>query len=1092
MSSHEASSSSPDTERDLSVIDPADKAGTRAREIAINPFPVIEAAETSKACDKLRSLARSYLDGKHRSDFALRLRTQGFNNVCLPGRRWTEDQAGAHRYDVSEDNARVFAALACQLGNELEWSTKETPYPNYAAMQLLFDSTRAPGIVGEAAIHRLSLMPIETMRQHCVECGNANKYRTLDLGHIAELALQREDKSEEGIPKIRSAAACLLYGRSFEAQSNLSAARFSETVHRLPFSDRVIADATEYALANQLIDARELVDTLDKAMFERLNTPHHPDGFEGFAKQFDMSVDDITRLREIGDRAEALLNNPTVRSARHKKMMDDFQAAIIRLLTDGAGYKPAVWKTVMSRTAITCRPNQQVIFAGKSETDAKTESLAVDLAGGTHASDQASDDTEFSPVEVNLAGRTHDTAMAAERIINSTRLPGVTHFCARGDGPEYCVKSTEDARLVAGTLERTDPDLKPIADALRENVKLDGQEEAGVAVAADLSITELAQLASSENGDLSNPMLAKLAKLHEEQNDDDNLVELIGTDFLLAAKEMVERQQKPFFDELNTRAIAHQNELLAEFDRTAGDRYEGVPPEQLLATLSLKSTEIALASTLQEMEAEGKTPPEPKYEGSLDAWKAALNISAHARRKMLRLVQRLALRKEHVSAYALTMLGFDHLGSDAKEVSKMGIRRQRLAAEASADSSFPYQVPLFFEAEDQKHLKTLCDTIGADRFAELIDEAREDDDDNPTRIAELQVSALHRVQAETSRYSYASPIAQHEIGTALPIYASKYQSGNCLSGLWVKLSALLKCGFRPLDMQFCHVNRWGDGHYSCGGHAMGLVQDELKRMFPVDNGWGVVNGVQFTTQFCQTEKMGQDVAELFEIRRTDPVRVKITPEMAKMYRFHEDMIVLPLFQGIAAEHMLSVALTLENEGKMEEAKAALELALTYNPCHPAVFYHLGLMKFNKNDYQGAQNDFDDALSNYNDHLHTHLAYGELCLSMGDAKQAKHHFDIVANSPHKIWDDERGNRSMRNHAQYYLSLSDDELLKYWFTPEDESKQRREASRPVIISAVMGEEGIEPNLVQASRLWGHLQQEVEQGGMIIDADFKPVGD
>lgn len=284
---------------------------------------------------------------------------------------------------------------------------------------------------------------------------------------------------------------------------------------------------------------------------------------------------------------------------------------------------------------------------------------------------------------------------------------------------------------------------------------------------------------------------------------------------------------------------------------------------------------------------------------------------------------------------------------------------------------------------------------------------------------------ISEVFAAVLKYGYASgrhSARYFRIGT--PQFLSDEREVSCFTGPWLAASMLLQCGIPYERMFFCNV--LGHSRAYMGAHAALMVTTRNRHTMVLDIGHRTI-GQPLRPSLLLSKQMRWQFTGLLEGRHGDPTMLEMEPNTAKVLDLPNRMQVMPVFEGFSSSYLLHTGLALAAQKKMEEARRAFELGLTFNPEHPQLHYELGLAHFRYGDPDLAERYLSQALR-IDDHVKTpHFTLGELCLSRGDIQGALRHFDAFIEDGRELFGDEG---ALVKQAWEYINASGRKILDLW--------------------------------------------------------------
>lgn len=281
-----------------------------------------------------------------------------------------------------------------------------------------------------------------------------------------------------------------------------------------------------------------------------------------------------------------------------------------------------------------------------------------------------------------------------------------------------------------------------------------------------------------------------------------------------------------------------------------------------------------------------------------------------------------------------------------------------------------------------------------------------------TRLGTLQKQLaldvfFHVERMESGRKEHVSSAEENQNGVpdyvrGFPVEIVNRKEGSCFGGLWLVASLLLKCGIRPEQLRFCHINKDADGQI--GAHAELLLLTENKEILIIDFGFNVC-GRDLRLQGTNSGWTLYEMQNLIEGSQTEPVIWNADPYFTERWKYPQSMIVMPVFEGFAHTHLWHTGIELLHEGKTKEAKEAFRIARSLCPKNPDVLYYLGIVASQSGDLQSAKAYLHDAIVVFKGHLRSHETLGKIALLEGDEGEALRRFTLVATDESSIWGDD---------------------------------------------------------------------------------------
>ena len=182
------------------------------------------------------------------------------------------------------------------------------------------------------------------------------------------------------------------------------------------------------------------------------------------------------------------------------------------------------------------------------------------------------------------------------------------------------------------------------------------------------------------------------------------------------------------------------------------------------------------------------------------------------------------------------------------------------------------------------------------------------------------------------------------------------------------------------------------------------------------------------TKYADGSRNAEQFKKLLLGETSQPVHVKFPNEKRKEFGLPMSMHVMQAPDGFAGLNMMHIGLQFVHEQRPQEASYAYELGLEFNPSNTYLLSHLGLTLFQQGDIEGARKVLKKALAIDSRQLHAHFTLGEIALAEGDAKEARHRFEIVNNDRRSLYGD---NSKLKHQCRAYLEKKDASgMLQFW--------------------------------------------------------------
>ncbi len=329
------------------------------------------------------------------------------------------------------------------------------------------------------------------------------------------------------------------------------------------------------------------------------------------------------------------------------------------------------------------------------------------------------------------------------------------------------------------------------------------------------------------------------------------------------------------------------------------------------------------------------------------------------------------------------------------------------------------------ESEPSGVLQKLADEIGCKQLRKELEKLEKEH--NPVAVASKQREIMHRVFGAITRYTHAESDQEKNPSyrAGFPVNVAKNKDTTCFSGPWLMSIMLFLSGIHYEDLLYCHVNETNNGQL--GGHGAVLMKTRLREVMTIDHGFHFA-GREFPFFFSDKEEMAKGFVGLLEGKIDQPVKMTFrrNAQLNRTIGYHPDVSVMPLGQGFASGHLLHVGIDFMHSGKLDEAKYALELGLSFNRADPDIWYYLGLVSLKEGDTSEAGFCFNEALKQFDGHLISHFSLGEMAMMNGNAEEALRRFKIVGEDKRKVW----GDNAFQKRARRYATMTVSELQAAW--------------------------------------------------------------
>lgn len=300
----------------------------------------------------------------------------------------------------------------------------------------------------------------------------------------------------------------------------------------------------------------------------------------------------------------------------------------------------------------------------------------------------------------------------------------------------------------------------------------------------------------------------------------------------------------------------------------------------------------------------------------------------------------------------------------------------------------------------------LITRIPCDQYRALLVEAEAEE--NVARLAAYEKMIAHHIFAEVALFEQGreKPSAwQEEHGMpsymrGYPPYIVEEKDGSCFGGLWLIAALLLRSGISSESLRYCHVNQHHDG--LIGPHGQLLLLTSQREIMSIDHGYGSIG--RHLSPAMWDIRTFIDMTRLLNGQRTEPVVVQTPKSSATLLHCPRSMVVSPIFPGIASEHYWHIGIEFLHEGKLPEARRALEYAQMFCSKNPDVLYYLGLVASQEGKNAEARAFFEGALKIFDGHLRAHYALGELAEHAGEREEAQRRYARVGESWDSVWGD----------------------------------------------------------------------------------------
>lgn len=300
----------------------------------------------------------------------------------------------------------------------------------------------------------------------------------------------------------------------------------------------------------------------------------------------------------------------------------------------------------------------------------------------------------------------------------------------------------------------------------------------------------------------------------------------------------------------------------------------------------------------------------------------------------------------------------------------------------------------------------LTQSIPCDQYRALLVRAEAEGDIE--RLAAYEKMIAHHIFAEVALFDpcHKKPSAWQEAhGTpsyrkGYPSYIVAEKDGSCFGGVWLIAALLTHAGIPPENLRYCHVNQNYDG--CIGAHAQLLLLTSMKEIMSIDHGYGSIG--RHLSPRAWDARTFVDMTQLIDGVRTEPVIVQTPEDQAQLLRCPRSMVVSNVFPGIASEYYWHIGIEFLHDGKLQEARRALEYAQAFCPKNPDVLYYLGLVASQEGRNTEAAKHFQETLEIFDGHLRAHYALGELAEHAGEREEARKRYARVGGSLDSVFGD----------------------------------------------------------------------------------------
>ncbi len=255
---------------------------------------------------------------------------------------------------------------------------------------------------------------------------------------------------------------------------------------------------------------------------------------------------------------------------------------------------------------------------------------------------------------------------------------------------------------------------------------------------------------------------------------------------------------------------------------------------------------------------------------------------------------------------------------------------------------------------------------------------------------------------DAGEYGMDAIIHAYHLGT--PVFAHESRSLNCFSGLWLMAALCIESGINYGQIFYCNSNESNRGEPAASHGALLIAHSDGSFSF-LDFGYRRC-GRSFSLDMIPDKKERNKLEKLIDesyvysrhdssgVTRkiyTDPVRVRVTNEIADTLRIYRHMHVAPLDQGFVGTTLLHTGISFENEGRNEEALQAYEMGLASFPNQPDLLCRCASLAIEKGEFTRAKDFLDLALSECDTHLLSLYYRGVLALKLDQDDEAEQYF-----------------------------------------------------------------------------------------------------
>lgn len=459
---------------------------------------------------------------------------------------------------------------------------------------------------------------------------------------------------------------------------------------------------------------------------------------------------------------------------------------------------------------------------------------------------------------------------------------------------------------------------------------------------------------------------------------------------------------------------AKKKEIL---ERRFGDRKLDATEEAQVLSIALGDEFLG---RLRESAAEGAGPA--STQSILAKLKELIETKSSLRRKLLRACMSLPMVPDKLLADLFVRLGWptfmtteslterdfwmtvkadiDMINRDPAMLARYSAKpdyRAKVAAMEAYFAAHPDE-----PADDDKPEKVM-DLVDCDRHRSEL--RREQRRMNSVTVRHKQMEIIHAVCREAFKLKFV----RRDEGEAktfeqgFPANAAETGNLSCFSGPWLIAMLLLNAGFEYEDLSYCHINEAANGYI--GGHGGLVVKVAGNQLVFIDFGLHTVAPIRVELLGGGNRERTDELIEFFRNKGIRSVHTQTDRMMAAIYQIHPDMQIMDLTSGFGSGHMLHVGIKLLNEGDIEAAEYALQMALSFHKEDPDALYYLGLLEYRTGSYDESKAYCKECVGVFPRYLAAHFLLGQMADAEGDQDEAVARYKIVVETEGHVFGDD---------------------------------------------------------------------------------------